>query len=376
MFINDQIEYLRNVHSKYYSAAIYILFSAIILSACGRRISGDISDVMFTKSSFGQPIGVDEGRPIAARKLTKITYSNKYKASLFGTAVDVQAVTFQYKVEPMLEGFESPKRVYEGSAKAALNPDTGKWELINMDLSDPGSQDVLLSAILPNSVSHGINLILLVDTNDIATTNRVMEILRRRIDDLGLVSRISSVRGFQNQIIVELPAVDESERVKAILLNMAQLDLCLIERNNGGPFDSIEAAVDAQGEKFPADYHVLLYREIHGGSNNVQYIVVNKNPVATGKDLTAVRRVTGNGTQAVEFSLTPDASERLLKHVGERIAIAVDSMTHSVQVPQKESIGQFRLQGFAEVQQADDLALLLRSGALPASVSVIEEQER
>ena len=108
----------------------------------------------------------------------------------------------------------------------------------------------------------------------------------------------------------------------------------------------------------------------------VSSYVANKNPVATGKDLTAVRRVTGNGTQAVEFSLTPDASERLLKHVGERIAIAVDSMTHSVQVPQKESIGQFRLQGFAEVQQADDLALLLRSGALPASVSVIEEQER
>jgi len=79
-------------------------------------------------------------RRVATRKLTKITYSNKYKSSILGTSVTVQAVTFQYRIDVFLKDFPPPKETFEGSAQAVLNPNTGRWELMNINLSDNGGR--------------------------------------------------------------------------------------------------------------------------------------------------------------------------------------------------------------------------------------------
>ena len=79
-------------------------------------------------------------RRVATRKLIKITYSNKYKSSLLDTSVSVEAVTFQYRIDVFLKDLPPPQETFEGSAQAVLNPNTGKWELMNINLSDNGGR--------------------------------------------------------------------------------------------------------------------------------------------------------------------------------------------------------------------------------------------
>lgn len=215
-----------------------------------------------------------------------------------------------------------------------------------------------------------------------STVRQALDTIRRRVDALGVTEPTLQIYGgsgeeIEDQIIIELPGVDDPDRVKGILENTAQLKLCLLKKDNGGPFESIEKAVEENGGSISDEYTVFPGRE--KSSDSVQYWVVNRTSVITGKDLKTARRSSDQmGAASVEFFLTSDGAKLFAdatsKHIGEHLAIILDNTVNSAPRINSKIEENGIITGSFTVQQADDLALLLRSGALPASLRVLQEQ--
>jgi preprotein translocase subunit SecD len=217
-----------------------------------------------------------------------------------------------------------------------------------------------------------------------STVKQALETIRRRVDALGVSEPTLQIYGgsgkeVQDQIIVELPGIDDPERVKGLIENTAQLELRLVKKDQGGPFSSIESAVQANGGKIPEGYEILPFRPDRGEDNRIEYEVVSTFSTITGKHLkTARRSADQNGAPAVGFYLNPEGADLFSRateqHVGERLAIVLDKTVMSDPVINEKIGAEGIIHGRFSVQQAEDLALLLRSGALPASLRVIEER--
>ena len=217
-----------------------------------------------------------------------------------------------------------------------------------------------------------------------STVRQALETVRRRVDALGVAEPTLQIYGnrgqeVDDQIIVELPGVDDPDRVTGLLSNTAQLELRLVKRDQGGPFSSIEMAISANGGRIPDDYAVLALRE-NKGAGMLQYLVVNRVPVITGKELKTARTGRdGNGRPAVNFFLTPEGAARFARateqHIGESLAIVLDSVVRSFPRINSRIESEGIIEGSFTDQEAGDLALLLRSGALPASLHVLGQRQ-
>lgn len=213
-----------------------------------------------------------------------------------------------------------------------------------------------------------------------STVRQALETVRRRVDALGVTEPTLQTHGgsgqdVDDQIIVELPGIDDPDRVTSILSNTAQLELRLVKREQGGPFTSVESAIQANGGMISDDYEILAYREDRGEQNSLEYLVVSRIPVITGKDLKTARPTDSNGTPAVGFFLTSDGAELFAaateQHVGEQLAIVLDNVVRSAPRINERIEAEGIIQGRFTDQQAADLSLLLRSGALPASLQIL-----
>jgi preprotein translocase subunit SecD len=217
-----------------------------------------------------------------------------------------------------------------------------------------------------------------------STVKQALETIRRRVDALGVTEPTLQIYGgsgkdVQDQIIVELPGIDDPDRVKSLIENTAQLELRLVKKDQGGPFSSIELAVQGNGGVIPDDYQILPYRDDNSDKTQVGYLVVNKIPVITGKHLKDARRSSdSNGAPAVGFYLNSEGADLFSRateqHVGERLAIILDDVVSSDPVINERIGAEGIIHGSFTIAQAEDLALLLRSGALPASLVVIEDR--
>jgi len=224
----------------------------------------------------------------------------------------------------------------------------------------------------------------LLETQE-STVQQALETIRRRVDALGVSEPNLQIYGgsgqeVQDQIIVELPGVDDPDRVKSLIENTAQLELRLVKKENGGPFSTIDSALEANGGNIPDDYQIIPYRnDTATGAGQVEYLVVDRLPVITGKHLKNARRSTdSNGSPAVSFFLNSEGAELFSRateqHVGDKLAIVLDNVASSAPVINERIGAEGIINGRFTVQQAEDLALLLRSGALPASLRVLEER--
>ena len=216
-----------------------------------------------------------------------------------------------------------------------------------------------------------------------STVRQALETVRRRVDALGVAEPTLQIYGnrgqeVDDQIIVELPGVDDPDRITGLLSNTAQLELRLVKKDQGGDFSSVESAISANGGRIPDDYTVLPYRERN--SEGLQYLVVNRVPVISGKELKTARASRdSNGRPAVSFFLTPEGAARFARateqHMGERLAIVLDNVVRSAPVIQARIESEGIINGSFSTQEAADLALLLRSGALPASLQVLGQRQ-
>ena len=192
-----------------------------------------------------------------------------------------------------------------------------------------------------------------------ASLDQAIEIVRRRIDEVGTNEPNILKRG-NDRILVELPGLDDPARIKNLLGKTANLSFRFISKSNE--------------EEFGTDL-----MEFEDGSEPSTY--VNKRIILSGENLLdAQPRVDSQTNETVvTFNLDRVGAKRFGKStisgVGKRLAIVLDDKIISAPVIREAIVdGSGQITGNFTFQSATDLALLLRSGALPAPMNIVEER--
>lgn len=190
-----------------------------------------------------------------------------------------------------------------------------------------------------------------------------VSIVRRRIDELGTKEPIVQGQG-SDRVLVQLPGVQNPESVKILLGKTAKMSFHLV--------DETTSVTQAKRGKISKTSRIM------NGSEGEQYVVIRK-PVVGGENLTDARVSFDNGQPVVSFRFNTIGGRKFAEvtssHVGERLAIVLDNEV--ISAPNIQSAitgGSGIITGNFTTKSANDLALLLRSGALPAPLEVLEER--
>jgi preprotein translocase subunit SecD len=213
---------------------------------------------------------------------------------------------------------------------------------------------------------------------------QAIETIRNRIDQLGVTEPVIQEHGLgQYQILVQLPGVDDPARVKEIMQSTAMLE---IKQVLGGPYSSEQDAVQQHNGVLPPDSLVLRGRSIGGRSSDEtgeEYYLVTRSSAVAGADLrsggASVGRDSNTNQPDVNFTLTNEGGRKFAAftgaHVGDRLAVVLDNRVREVATINEQIRDQGRISGGGMNEQtAKDLALVLNSGALPASIKYLEER--
>jgi preprotein translocase subunit SecD len=199
------------------------------------------------------------------------------------------------------------------------------------------------------------------------------ETIDRRVNELGVTEPIISLYGQSNdEILVQLPGVTDVARAKEIIRNTAILELKIVE---AGPAGSQEQLLQTYGGKVPDDMEVLQGSPASGEAG---FYLVRKAAAVTGTDLRNARpTIDENNRPAVGFSLTNEGARKFGKATGENIgrllAIVLDHRVTSAARIETKINDEGRITGTFTSQQVSDMSLILRTGALPASLTYLQE---
>jgi preprotein translocase subunit SecD len=214
------------------------------------------------------------------------------------------------------------------------------------------------------------------------TVKQALETIDRRVNELGLTEPdIREVGSGQHEILVQLPGVDDPARVKEIIQTTAMLEIK--EVKDPQPFPSPEQALAAHGGVLPEGTVILKSvdreRTTSEAERAEQWYIVSRTPVITGRDLRNARVGQDENAQPeVDFTLKADGAQRFGRYteanVGNSMSVVLDNKIYTVAVIQSRITDQGRITGRFTQQRARDLALVLKAGALPASISYMEER--
>jgi preprotein translocase subunit SecD len=202
-----------------------------------------------------------------------------------------------------------------------------------------------------------------------------LETIRNRVDQFGVAEPTIQQQG-ENRILVQLPGVRDPERAKALIGKTALLEFKLVDERA----DVDRAVREGAPEGSELLWQRVLDRQTRQEIQRVPF-VVRKRAVVTGADLATARVSIDQTTSEPYVSVTfNEAGARVFaevseKNVGRRLAIILDGSIHSAPVI-RERIpgGQAQITGGFTPESATDLAIVLRAGALPAPVVILEER--
>jgi preprotein translocase subunit SecD len=224
--------------------------------------------------------------------------------------------------------------------------------------------------------------------NDVKTraVDQSIEAIRNRVDQLGVSEPVIQRNGMGNdQILVQLPGVDDPGRVKEIIQSTARLEIRQVF-NGGSPYPSEQDALKRLGFLPPGKVLMHSASVMGGQSNPDQVYLVSKIPVVGGTDIKDARPSTDEqGRPDVSFNLLVAAGQKFAAFTGAHnetgpdpdhyLAVVLDNKIREVASIRSEirDSGSISGGGFTD-QSAKDLSMLLRSGALPASLHYREER--
>ena len=203
---------------------------------------------------------------------------------------------------------------------------------------------------------------------------QALETIRNRVDQFGVAEPSIQQQG-DNRILVQLPGVQDPERAKALIGKTALLEFRMLD-------EQADPARAAQGA-VPEGSEVLYQRRVNKETGQEQKVpfVVQKRTLLTGADLSTARVSIDQNTSEPYVSLEFNAAgarafaEITEQNVGKRLAIILDGNVHSAPViREKIPSGQAQITGGFTTDEATDLAIVLRAGALPAPVQSLEER--
>jgi SecD/SecF fusion protein len=219
----------------------------------------------------------------------------------------------------------------------------------------------------------GMHLVLRVDTSKTAPEKRfdavegALEIVRSRIDQFGVAEPLIQRQGL-DQIVVQLPGVTDRERAKELIGRTALLEFKLVN-------DNPKALEDAASGNVPEGFEYVK-------DEDARPILLSKTASLTGEAIKDANvGIDGYGLPSVKLEFNEKGIDIFSKitseHINERLAIVLDGRIHSAPVIRSRiDTGEAEITrggGFSP-EEANDLKIVLRSGALPAPMVIEEER--
>jgi preprotein translocase subunit SecD len=260
-----------------------------------------------------------------------------------GLAVQGEAIEFKLR---------EPERIEDArQALAKLDPD------LVVKIADDGSGAVRFSAAA-------------TDTRRRQAVDQSIEIIRRRIDETGIKEPTIEREG-EDRILVQLPGVGDPEHVKALLGRTAKLTFQLV--------DTDVSVEEARAGKLPPGDEILPAAEGRAVRIGPDAYIVERRVMVGGDTLVDAQPTFQANEPVVSFRFDTEGAKRFAdttrENVGKPFAIVLDNKVISAPVIREPIIGGSGIiSGNFSVQSASDLALLLRAGALPAPITILEER--
>jgi preprotein translocase subunit SecD len=215
-------------------------------------------------------------------------------------------------------------------------------------------------------------------------TEQAKIIIEQRVDAFGVAEPTIQRYGREenHQILVQMPGVDDPKRVKELIGKTSQLEIKAVTPPGQKYATREEAEIALAGA---TDKEVVRSNEKRGdAAPDEGYYILEKTPVITGSDLRTARGVQSQGGFGYEvaFDLKSEGSDKFGKWTGDNIGnyLAVvlrtedDAEIKSVAVVRSRIDASGRIEGNFTQKDAEDLGLVLRSGALPAGINYLEER--
>jgi preprotein translocase subunit SecD len=215
------------------------------------------------------------------------------------------------------------------------------------------------------------------------TMDQALETITRRINALGLTEPTIAFTGRgDNEILVQLPGEGDPTRAKSVIQAGGQLELKRVADDQTYP--SEVAALAAHGGVLPPGTEIVPGKgeSAPGTTAPAQvYYILDRAPIVTGQDLrSATTSPSTNypGQYQVDFKLSTSAAARFgpftESNIGRRMAIVLDHRVYTAPVINGKIEDSGMIEGSFTQESAQDLALVLRAGALPASIKYLEER--
>src|SRR5579863_2528856 len=215
------------------------------------------------------------------------------------------------------------------------------------------------------------------------TMDQSLETITRRINALGLTEPTIAFTGRgDNEILVQLPGEGDPTRAKSVIQAGGQLALNRVADDQ--PYPSEAAALASHGGVLPPGTEIVPGRSegnSPGQPGQQVYYVLDRAPIVTGQDLrSATTSPSTNypGQYQVDFKLSTAAAARFgpftEANVGRRMAIVLDHKVYTAPTINSKIEDSGLIEGNFSQETAQDLALVLRAGALPASIKYLEER--
>lgn len=242
---------------------------------------------------------------------------------------------------------------------------------------------LVITSLFPRSritlgldLKGGIDLVYQVDLNSIQendsisdAVSRSVEIIRNRIDMFGIAEpSIKAQEG--NRIRIQLPGVKDPERVKQLIQNTAMLQFHMVKD---------QALTAAQLEPISPENEIVLMQPGTPRQQAMWFKLVRR-PEVTGRDLKFAKvSFDEMGAPIVHLEFNAEGAAKFAQvtgsHIGEQLAIVLDNKVHSAPVIQSRITGGMaQITGRFSLEEAQNLAIVLRAGALPASLIALESR--
>ena len=256
---------------------------------------------------------------------------------------------------------------------------------VSVRINDPAKLDAAAKALqdlsqpLPGTSTRDLDLVRGPDQqlvlrpaanwaaiNGARAVDRTIEIIRRRIDQLG-TREPSILKQGTDRIVVEAPGESDPEKLRAVIGRTAKLTFQMV---SDLPLSSVVGGVAPPGTEL-----------MTGVTSGAPPLLVERRQVVSGEDLVDARAAFDqNNTPAVSFRFDGRGSQRFgeasSQNIGKRFAIVLDGKYLSAPVIQTAILGgSGEITGSFTQDEVNNLSLLLRSGALPAPLNVIEQRQ-
>src|ERR1700719_464953 len=264
----------------------------------------------------------------------------------------IQNLTVQVRIREEADVPEAIRTLRElSSPLGGFLSGTGQRDI---EITDAGGGLITLT-VTPSGITQRIR----------QAVDQSIEIVRRRVDELGTVEPLIQRQG-DDRILVQVPGLQDPSRLKALLGKTAKLALRLVDLTMT-PQQAIEG-------RPPPESEVLYSRD------KVPY-VIERRVMVSGEELVDAQPGFDQRTHEpiVSFRFNNSGGRRFAQvtqeNVGKPFAIVLDNEVVSAPVIREPILGGAgQISGNFTVQQANDLAILLRAGALPAPLTIIEER--